>query len=163
MKLDRVQVLLERVLVTATVPCVVFILVVTVVEVILRRIGAKAIPGSYELIVLLVVAVIYLALPEAHAKDVQVKVSIVYDRLPDRVQKIATALTSVITLIFFVLLTWYTGKRAWSSWLLKEYEFGVISFPLYPSKALVPFSCFILCMRLVLNVWQHVKDMVTHE
>lgn len=112
------------------------------------------ITGALELVQALMVVVIFLALPYAEDGNQQIRVDLVYNMLPPRMQKVCSVIGLTLSLVFFAAMAWQGWKLFWNSWSIKEYAAGAVQFPVYPSKALfalgVTAAAIVILVKLVL-------------
>lgn len=111
--------------------------VLLTVEVISRSFFHTSIRGLYEIAELLIVVVVFLGISQAEVARNHVRVTIVTDRMPDRIASIVRGFALLLAGGFlgwmFVALT----VKAWESFDSNEFKVGLLNFPTWPSRALV--------------------------
>lgn len=96
----------------------------------------RPIAGAHEGVEMLMVVVIFLALPYAESRGQHIAVDLVFNRLPPRVRQALGLFALVLALVFFGAMAWQGWKLFWASWLIREYASGAVRMPVYPAKAL---------------------------
>lgn len=94
----------------------------------------QPIPGVYEATETLMVLVIFLSLGYLQLNEGNIVVDIIPSRLGVRSKRVLAAISHLVSLAFFSLLTWQAWLLAWASWSIREYSVGLVAFPIYPSK-----------------------------
>ena len=112
----------------------------------------EPIPGAVEFTELLMVATVFLPLAYVQRQRGHVAVVLFTQRLSPRAQAVLDALAYLVGLVIFGVMFWYTARLAWRSFLIREYTFGLINFPLWPSKMLVPLGLLAFCLQLLVDV-----------
>ncbi|CAN5604550.1 hypothetical protein BH10ACT7_BH10ACT7_14730 [soil metagenome] len=118
--------------------------VLLTVEVISRSLFHTSIRGLYEIAELLVVVVVFLGIAQAEVARNHVRVTIVTDRLP---QRLASAVRGVALILAGGFLGWMfvaLSVKAWESFESHEFKVGLLNFPIWPSRVLVAFGIGLL-------------------
>ena len=123
-----------------------------------RDIFGKELAGIVEFSATCLVAIVFLGLAYAQAKGAHVKVDLVTGSLGPRKKPIMTIVGLILSTIISGLIIWKTGEVAWNSFLLREYRWGLISFPLWPARWLVPIGFSVLCFRFIVDI----RHEITH-
>lgn len=134
------------------------VMVAIVTEIILRKIFHSAIPGLVEIIDNLMVLIVYLAIAYTYVKNRHVKVTIVLDRLSLNSQRRLKIIASIFSLLFFGLVFWQAGARSLHSITISEYSMGLLPFPTWPFKLMIPFGAFLIFVCMALDVLQTLKN-----
>lgn len=132
-------------------------MVITVVDVIMRRGFHEHLKGSYEYVTLLFVFVIYFGLAYAQRRDKQISIPLLYGRLSQRGRYIVEGATLVICLVMFGTLTWYTTQSAWFNFLAGDTLLGAIQVLTWPSRFAVPVGTGMICLRLLVQIGRLVR------
>lgn len=88
------------------------VVAITAYEVLMRYVFAAPTLWAHELAVALAATCFVIGGPIVHQRRQHITISIVYDRMSPRAQRLARALASLLTLVFCVLLTYAAVKLA---------------------------------------------------
>lgn len=94
------------------------------------------IPGALELAELLMVLVVFLALPDAEARGKHIRIDLVSRRLPGAFARPVGILQAVLTFAFYAAMAWQAWRLFGDSWAIREHTAGLVKFPVFPAKAL---------------------------
>ena len=122
----------------------------TFVDVLLRYVFNSPVPGDWELIefmmgIVVTFSVVYCAYKKSH-----ISVDLVIVNFPDRTRKLIDCITSLITLLLFILITW-------QAFLYMADEYGsrltspVLYIPVYPFIATSAVAFVVLCLVLLVE------------
>jgi len=115
----------------------------------LRYLVGRPITGMLEGVELLLVFAVFANLAQTQAEGGNIAIGVLTERLGGRALALVQVFTSVLALGLFATMAWATGGLAWRSWLMGEHSAGLIAFPIYPSRFIVAFGCFFLCLQLL--------------
>jgi TRAP-type C4-dicarboxylate transport system permease small subunit len=110
------------------------------------------VPGAVELMEVLMVLVIFLALPEVELNQRHITVDLVVRRLPRRARRLSAILACALGLAFFTAMAWEGWELFWDSWKVREYASGLLAFPIYPVKALFAVSVTVVSAIALVNL-----------
>ncbi len=114
-----------------------FVLMVLVMaHVIGRYIFSFPVPGSVELIELLMVLVVFLGFAECAVQRGNVSVDLFVDRLPKKVQAVIDTVTCFFSIGIVSLITWQSAVQAKALWQSGHVS-GVLHIPHYPFAILM--------------------------
>lgn len=82
------------------------IVFITFLDVVMRYLFASPLPGGYELIKTLMVVGIFISLPSAALRHANVRVELLVQMLPVRLQSVSLVAGSLSGFIFFGFITW---------------------------------------------------------
>ncbi len=106
------------------------VVAITAYEVVMRyALGAPTL-WAHELAVALAATCFVIGGPIVHQRRQHITISIVYDRMPPRAQRVARALASLLTLAFCVLLTYAAFKFAMPALRTGETTGTAINWPI---------------------------------
>lgn len=120
-------------------------------DAVLRGLFNTAVAGVIELNSLLLVAMVYLGLAGAQSSGGNFRVTLLVDRMGRRGRQLVTAFSYLLLLVTLAILLWYCFSAAMYSYSREEVSYGLISFPLWPSRALI-------CLGLLLLLIQYLVD-----
>lgn len=84
----------------------------TVADVVLRRVNGEAIPGMVDITQLMVMTGVFLCIPFVFEQRANVEVELLYDRLPSAARRGLSRLWSLTGAAFLVAIAWYVGAAA---------------------------------------------------
>jgi len=124
----------------------------TTLDVILRYIFNAPLPEMFQLTEFMMVAVVYLAIAYVQQLKDHIKIEIVTQWLPQKVQEALDLFGYLVGLVIFTIITWQTSRLAWEAWDTQDYTMGIVHFPLWPAKSILPIGIGLLCLRLLLDI-----------
>lgn len=142
---------------------VLFMAVITFADV-SGRFFNYAIPGTYELVELMMAPAVFLALFYAQRRGTHIRITILYQRVPGRFRIWFDLLASLIGFVVLAITGW--GLLLWgvSSWRIREVALGMVDIPVYPFKFIAAIGCLMLAityfgnaMRFFLQLYQSGK------
>ncbi len=131
---------------SAVVVCLMMLLVVTQI---MARALRTALPGIVESLELLVVAVVFLGLAYTQSVNGHIRIDVISNQLPVKWRKVLEGLLLALALGTFGIMTYVSGEAAYEAWVLGDYREGLIEYPLWPSKILIPIGVGLLSLRLL--------------
>jgi TRAP-type mannitol/chloroaromatic compound transport system permease small subunit len=73
------------------------------------------------------------------------------------------AVTHLVAIAFFGLVTWQGFDEALYSLEIGEATMGTIRFPLFPARLLLVVGCALLLVQLALDLIQNIRHMISGE
>jgi len=123
----------------------------TTVDVILRYVFNAPLPEMFQLTEFMMVGVVYLAIAYVQQLKDHIKIEIATQWLPQKAQDVLDLFGCLVGLLIFTIITWQTGRLAWEAWDTQDYTMGIVQFPLWPAKSILPIGVGLLCLRLLLD------------
>jgi len=131
---------------------IIAMMLITCADVVLRYFR-KPIPGTYELVCFLGAAAVAFAMAHTSVERGHVAVSLIVRYLPRRIQGFIDTLTSILGLVFFALIAWYSVQYA--SELRATGEVSLtLELPFYPFVYGVGFSAAAVCLVLLTDLFE---------
>ena len=124
----------------------------TTLDVILRYIFNAPLPEMFQLTEFMMVAVVYLAIAYVQQLKDHIKIEIVTQWLPQKVQEGLDLFGYLVGLVIFAIITWQSGRLAWEAWETQDYTMGIVQFPLWPAKTILPIGVGLFCLRLLVDI-----------
>ena len=90
-------------------------------------------------------------------REKHVKMDIVLKRLKPTVQSLVNIITSVLSAIAFLVLTWFAAAITWESFKMGYVDYAALKPPLAPIQVIIPigsFLLFILLLRRAHGYWK---------
>jgi TRAP-type C4-dicarboxylate transport system permease small subunit len=112
----------------------------------------RSVQGASDLAILLLVALIFLGFAGAEAKGENFAVTLLVRKLAPRPRRVLDAITTSCAVAAVGLLAWFSWTRAIDSVRSGEQSYGVIAFPVWPSKLVIAFGLSMLLLQLIARV-----------
>ncbi|MFC1982666.1 TRAP transporter small permease subunit [Chloroflexota bacterium] len=113
---------------------------------------------AMEISMHILVAPVFLASAYTLLKNGHVRAEVVITRLPQRAQAIVNIITSVLSLIFLVVLTWTIYELVIQSSRGREYSSGVFPFPIPPVYITMFVGCVMFCLVMPVKIYDYFKS-----
>jgi len=123
--------------------------VLTFVDIIMRYIG-KPVPGAYEVIAYLGVAVVGFSLPRASLMKTHVYVDIVIDRISTKYRTILKTITRILIAVFFLCTAWYFVRMG-QSFVAARAVTMTLRVPFHPVVFGMAFCCLV---QSIVTIWE---------
>lgn len=134
---------------------IVVIMLLTVVNVFLRRFAGWSIIGTVEIIgYYLMVAVAFL--PLAHGLVTaggHIKVELLLSRLSPRKRAISEVIGLLFSLGIYACISYNGVLGAYQAWEVGDIV-PTVNLPSWPARALIPFAGFVFCLQLIIMAMQ---------
>ncbi|WP_340151335.1 TRAP transporter small permease [uncultured Sneathiella sp.] len=131
-------------------------MLVIVIDVVGRTFLNMPLTGGNEFAVLLLVALIYLGMAAAQQRRHNFAIDLVTRLLPENILRVVNILTSALSTILLGLLAWLTAGLAWSMTLSGESSYGIIAFPIWPSRILITIGLCCLTLQFLFDFLRHI-------
>ena len=131
---------------------IVALMLLTVVDVGLRKFLGRGVPGALEISEVALVAVVFAALMAAEFGNVYVRTPIFVERLSHRMANVAKLLGLVPATLFVAWAAWLTAVEGLASAERGEFRFGVVAVPVWPAKLVIPIGLAGLALALAAKV-----------
>lgn len=141
-------VLSERLNVLAAL-AMIFVMLLTVADVILRR-CMLPVPGTYDIVSLVSSFIISFSLGYTSVQKGHIAVEFLFEKLPERVARIISAINELVASVFFGILAWQSIVYALRSMASGEVSL-TIRFPFFPFILGLALGCLVLCLILAVN------------
>jgi TRAP-type C4-dicarboxylate transport system permease small subunit len=131
------------------------LMLITAADVLTRDLFNTPIPGTLELSQYLLAVFILLGLAYTQQVKAHVGVSLLTSRLSPPAQFILTIITSLISLFLFSILMW----QGWVVGIEERTVSDMLRVPQYPFRLLVAVAAFLVCLELLIDLWESVKKL----
>jgi TRAP-type C4-dicarboxylate transport system permease small subunit len=84
-----------------------------------------------------------------------IKLDTLLIRLPARIRAVFELFAWLLSLIYVAVLFWITLEQAFTS--IGRTTSGVMTWPLFPTKILIPIACVLLAIGMILEIWQSIS------
>ena len=126
-------------------------------EVLLRYDFNHPTSWAMEVSMHVLVGPVFLAAAYTLFKGGHVRAEFVLSRLPRRMQAMVNIVTSVLALIFLVVLTWSVWLLVVQSYRGHEYSPGVFAFPLAPVYVVMFIGCVMFCLAVPIKIYDYFR------
>lgn len=144
----------EKVLDVAGAGACFLLMLIVIVEIFARYVFRVAAPGIYDFAQLLMVAIVFLGLAYTQSQNGHIHVDILVSRLPRWWQNLLQVFTLLLVLGVSIVITYKSGQNAYQAWKIDEVTLGLVAFPLWPGKVMVPIGMGLLSMRFIVQLKQ---------
>ncbi|MEH7177996.1 TRAP transporter small permease [Neobacillus vireti] len=127
-----------------------------------RNVGSPIL-GDVELSTLLMVVLIFLAIPYTQNMDGHVKIGLLVDHFPQRIQKCLDIISSVLTFFFAIMISVVYYHTAVELFIENPQFSDLLGIPLYPFKFLIVFSTILWALECALKVVEDVLSLVKNR
>lgn len=121
-------------------------------DVFLGKVFNMPIPGTFEATEALMVVSAFLAIAYNQQVKGHIKVELFTSRFSPRVQAIFELFAYCLSVFFFFLVAWQAWLYGWASLKVREYESGLIAFPVYPAKLLLALGVSIMTVQCLKDI-----------
>jgi len=157
-QIDTVIERVSRILNNVGISLLLAMTMITVVDVALRYIFNRPLKGTSEYVAFMMAIMVSLGLAYTAIQKGNVAVDIVLQRLSPVIRAVVNAITDLISLIFFIFVTWSAYLFTMSQWK-DNATTGVLDLPRFPFIFIVLIGCFMLCLVLLTNVIKHLYSL----
>jgi TRAP-type C4-dicarboxylate transport system permease small subunit len=129
------------------------IMLLTTLDITLRKMTDLAVPGLYDLTQeYMMIAVVFLSISYVQRVGGHVRVTLFQDLIPEAARRTIQKVLDVIALIFLVMVAMAGWKAGVEAWRLNETSASVWSYPLAPALFMVPLGCGLASLRTLLSL-----------
>jgi TRAP-type C4-dicarboxylate transport system permease small subunit len=132
-------------------------------DVFLGKVFNTPVPGTFEATETLMVISAFLAIAYNQQVRGHIKVELFTSRLSPRLQIKFEAFNYLLSAIFFFLLTWQGWRFGIASLKIREYESGLIAFPVYPAKLLLALGVTMMTLQCLRDLFMAFKNIIKPE
>lgn len=108
--------------------------------------------GTLEFSESAIVMIIFLAAAYCEFTQGHIRVTFLFDRLSKKIKFTVRSLTSVLSTIYFFLLSWQSGIIAFHSFQIREISSGSLPIPLYIPKFFITLGSAVMFILLTLKL-----------
>ena len=130
---------------------IIAMMLITCADVVLRYLR-KPIPGTYELVCFLGAVAVAFAMAHTSVERGHVAVSLIVRYFPRRIQGLIDTITSIMGLILFALMAWFSLRYANDLRAVGEVSL-TLELPFYPFVYGIGFSAAVVCLVLLTDLF----------
>ena len=136
-----------------------FLMLFTVGEIVGRYLFNSPIKGHVEIVQLTMAGVVFLGIAFTQKVGGHVRMEFVVNALKGRLRLIVESFTLLLALFIFAMITVYSLQDTLYCLSIGD-NTPLLYWPTWPSKLCIPVGSFFLCLRLVLQIIQHLSQAV---
>ena len=126
-------------------------------DVVMRYVFNSPIQGTFELSEFGLVWIVFLSIAYIQSHKGHIKIDIATSWMPMKGQMILDIFSYILGIAFFAVVFWQSGKMAWNAWVIQDHTMGLVEFPLWPAKFLVPYGAGLICLQFLSNIVQDIS------
>ena len=155
---------IESVLNIAGALLICFMMLFTMSEIIGRYLFNRPIKGHVEIVELVMAGVIFLGIAFTQKVGGHPRMELLLTRVvKGRLRLIVESSTLLLALFVFAIIVVWSLEASVVYSLKMGDSTPLLLWPTWPSKLCIPVGCFILCLRLVIEIIQHISAVVGVE
>ncbi len=135
----------------------VFMMALTVADVLMRYCFRAPIPGASELTELMLVVIVFFAIADTHTVKGHVAVDLVISRLAPHTRAVIGFVVSCLSLGLFLVITIENMLEAYAKWNNGETT-HLLFIPVSPFFCVIALGCFILSAMLLSDAVSHLTE-----
>lgn len=137
---------------------VLFIMFLTVSDVLGRFFFNKPISGTFELTRIALAIIVFISLGHTQIEKVNISINFFFQRFPRLVQKTLDLLTSLLSVVLFSLVFWQMLKYAGRLADAGQYT-TVLRLPMHPWVLIAAAGALLLCLALAWDLIEAIKNL----
>ena len=149
--LDKSLMLISRRVGDVGVTVLMVMMMLTVVDITLRRVFNSPLPFGFELVEVMLVIVAFCSIAYTTSIGRHVSIDVLTMKFPAKAQAVIVIVTDFFSAVIFGLATWRAVIHA-MRFLGSGYETGILKIPLYPFVFVVALGCALACLLLLAKV-----------
>ncbi len=116
-----------------------------------------SIPGGYNTTMALLTLVLFLPQGYAQMKRSHITIDLVTARINPEARAVLRIITTILAILVFAILTWACGQKAFESTMAREEWMGLIYYPAWPFRWMLPLGLGLFTLQLIVTVVDEVK------
>lgn len=128
------------------------IMVLMTVDVGYRNFFNQSIPGTFEVVEVALVLAVFLGLATAERTGAAVRVTLFTALLPVRAAAVVRLFGLLVSLAIVAWFAYASIDKAMTSYAIGEYKRGIISFPMWPGRAIIALGFCLLVLELTMGL-----------
>ncbi len=136
---------------------VVFLMLMVTTDVGYRSIFGRSIPGTFELAELTMVGIVFFSVAYAQRERAHIRMDMIVTRLRGDIRNFAEIIAWLLLLAICILLLYEGILEALEAVEMKLTTPGIILWPAWPAKIVVPVGYFLLCVRVAIQLTQQIR------
>jgi TRAP-type C4-dicarboxylate transport system permease small subunit len=128
---------------------VALLMVLTVIDIILRKIAGHGVPAIVEYSEVLLVVAVFFAIASAQVEGFHVSTTVFTSRLPVEARRIVELVGAGLGSVVVVCMALVATNAAWISFTTGEYRFGLAAVVVWPARAAVALGLWLYLIEYV--------------
>ena len=149
---DQGIIKIEKVLTAISWIVTIAVTIMIVTDIILRFFFNHPLPATWEISEVCMPAIVFMAFAYTLTMDQHVKMSLVKERVPPRVQVAFEVVTNLISAALCCLITYWSWLRFRTSFATGEEILAAIYVPWWPGKLMMPIGMGFLTLRYLMKL-----------
>ncbi|MBA1154586.1 TRAP transporter small permease [Microvirga sp. Marseille-Q2068] len=110
-------------------------------------------PGTAEVVAAYyMIGAVFLPIAYVEAAGGSIVVEVIYEKVPERAQKLMLVTADLISAIYYSVLAWFSWDLAVRAWRVNETVDGIWRITTWPAKFLLPFGFCLAVVVLLMRV-----------
>jgi TRAP-type C4-dicarboxylate transport system permease small subunit len=132
--------------------CIMFLMFWGMIAIAVHFVFKFELPGQYEGSVLLLTLIVYLSIGFTQYQKAHVAMTLVVSRMKGTARQLIDFLGLAVCLTVSVIFLWRTGIEFFKTFTTAQFQMGLYSFPLWPSKLALPVGFLLLSLCLIVQI-----------
>jgi len=115
-------------------------------------IQSQPIPAAFEFMATMMVVTVFLATALGQARRNHIRVEVLVRMLPPGGQRVMDFIQHLLSAGMWGLIAWYGWKSGFHSVSVGEYATGLINFPTWPARLVLPFGATLMTVQCVFDL-----------
>jgi TRAP-type C4-dicarboxylate transport system permease small subunit len=128
-----------------------------------RYFTGGSVMGLLELMETSMVFMVFLGMAYAEKTGVHVRMTLATSYSPVRVAAAMRIVGMICSVLVVFWMAWHTGRQGISSFTRGEVQMGLMQWPLWPARLVIPIGSFFLGLQLLFRLGDSLKAIVTGE
>ncbi len=155
-----VQAKVEKAFITVSAAIIGSMMLITTVDVVLRYVFNRPLPGIFILCEMLMVCAVYLSIAYIQQQEGHVRVDIIIDKIKGTPRIAVELAILLVALAAFGLVCWKTGVNAWEAWVTDDHAMGLMEYPFWPAKSFLTIGVGLLCLRFITDIKSNFEKLI---
>ncbi|WP_254910548.1 TRAP transporter small permease [Gulosibacter sp. 10] len=155
--MERIVTAAARAMAVIAALCLVVLMLAITVDVVVRNITDKSLPGMIELAETSLVIAIFFGLGIAAVRGEHVAVTLLTDRLGKRAAQVCLVVTWAVTAVFLAWMAWASALRAVEATQRGEERFGLVRWPMWPLRWVILAGILMFLLVAILNLARTIR------
>lgn len=120
-------------------------------DVVLRALTGKPVPGLFEMSEMSMVMVVFMGLGWAQSDDAHIRVTMLTDKFSPTLQRLATMLAWLLAALALLMLAYPSTLEAIYSFSIREFRWGYFQVPIWWAKIAVAIGLWLAVIQTLLH------------